>query len=95
MHGKRDGQMAMKAISNEIIKFHKNMILETYQTLKWHAQDIDCLMCHQVGARPHKQMASLASVDIKLAPITYKYFGNITSARLLFNAHIRCSTCRK
>lgn len=86
-HGKLDGQMLMKSISNEIVKFHKKMIGETYQTLDWSGQDVDCLMCHQVGARPHKQMASLANVDIKRAPITYKYFGNITSATIPVNFH--------
>jgi len=85
--GNLEGQMLMKSISNEIVQFHKNMIGHTYDTLHWDAQDIDCLMCHQVGARPHKQMASLAKVALDRAPITYKHFGNITSATIPVNLH--------
>ena len=86
-HGNIEGQMLMKPISKEIVRYHQKMIDKTYQSLHWEADEIDCLMCHQVGARPHKQMASLAKVDIERAPITYKKLGNITSATIPVNFH--------
>lgn len=86
--GNVEGQMLMKPISDEIVGFHKRMIEDTYSRLEWTSHDIDKLYCHQVGARPHKQMASLANVDIEKAPITYRKYGNITSATIPVNFHL-------
>ena len=83
--GHLDGQMLMKPISHEIVSYHQNLIHRTYESLDWRADEVDCLVCHQVGARPHRQMASLAEVDLDKAPITYEKFGNITSATIPVN----------
>jgi len=85
--GNIEGQMLMKPISDEIVNYHQNLIGRTYDSLQWKANEVDCLMCHQVGARPHRQMASLAEVDVDRAPVTYKKFGNITSATIPVNFH--------
>ncbi len=85
--GHVDGQMLMKSISDEIISFHKTMIEDTYEKLSWAPEDVDRLYCHQVGARPHRQMTSLANISRDKAPITYKKFGNITSATMPVNFH--------
>ncbi len=85
--GHVEGQMLMKSISIEIVGFHRQMIRDTYHKLSWKPTDIDWLYCHQVGAKPHYQMAELAEIDTEKAPITYRKFGNITSATIPVNFH--------
>jgi 3-oxoacyl-[acyl-carrier-protein] synthase-3 len=85
--GNIEGQMLMKPISKEIVGYHRKMIDKTYDALNWSSDNIDWLFCHQVGARPHRQMASLANISLDRAPITYKYFGNITSATIPVNLY--------
>ena len=85
--GRIEGQMLMKSISIEIVDFHRCMIGDTYRKLAWKPEDVDWLYCHQVGARPHRQMAELAKIDTQKAPITYRKFGNITSATIPVNFH--------
>jgi len=76
------GQMLMKDISETFLRLHANAIDETYLDLGWQAADVDYLACHQVGARPHQQLARLTGVDVSRAPITYREYGNLTSATL-------------
>ena len=85
--GKIEGQMLMKPISNEIVGYHRRMINATYSSLNWSSETVDWLYCHQVGARPHRQMASLADIELERAPITYQYYGNITSATIPMNLY--------
>jgi len=82
-----EGQMHMSEISDCMIRYHKEMIAATYENLLWSAGEVDHLVCHQVGKRPHKKMARLANVSIDKAPVTYRMYGNITSATVPVNLH--------
>ena len=85
--GEIQGQMMMSSISKEMIAFHQSMIDSTYKGLIWSSSEVDQLICHQVGHRPHRKMASVANVPVNRAPITYRQFGNITSATIPVNLY--------
>ena len=85
--GEIQGQMMMSSISKEMIAFHRSMIDSTYKGLIWSSSEVDQLICHQVGHRPHRKMASVANVPVNRAPITYRQFGNITSATIPVNLY--------
>jgi len=80
--GRRSGQMIMDKISAVMIRMHQSIISDTYSTLNWQPEDIDHLICHQVGSKPHQRMAALAGIEIEKAPITFQNYGNLTSATL-------------
>ncbi|MEQ8314263.1 MAG: ketoacyl-ACP synthase III [Gammaproteobacteria bacterium] len=80
--GKRCGQMLMDKISAAALYMHKSLISETYKSLSWQPSDIDYLICHQAGRKPHQRFAELAEVDISKAPVTYENLGNLTSASI-------------
>ena len=61
---------------------HKSLISGTYEALGWQPDDVDFLICHQAGKRPHEKCAELASVELEKAPITYEDYGNLTSASI-------------
>jgi len=85
--GEMHGQMMMSSISKEMIAFHQAMIDSTYAGLIWSPSEVDHLICHQVGQRPHKKMARVAHVPVNRAPITYRHLGNITSATIPVNLY--------
>ena len=78
-------EMNMETISRAMIAEHEEMMPGTYASLGWGSEQIGALYCHQVGARPHRKMAQMASVPINKAPITYDYYGNLTSATFAVN----------
>lgn len=78
--GNRYGQMLMEKISAAALYLHKSLITDTYNSLKWKPKDVDFLICHQAGKKPHQRFAKLAEVDISKAPVTYENLGNLTSA---------------
>lgn len=80
--GKRQGQMLMEKISAAALHMHRALITETYRELQWQPKDIDFLICHQAGRKPHQRFAEMAEVDIAKAPITYEDLGNLTSASI-------------
>jgi len=80
--GKRQGQMLMEKISAAALHMHRALITETYKELRWQPKDIDFLICHQAGRKPHQRFAEMAEVDIAKAPITYEDLGNLTSASI-------------
>ena len=80
--GKSCGKMLMEKISAAALFMHKSLINETYESLSWKPGDVDFLICHQAGRKPHQRFAELAEVDISKAPVTYEYFGNLTSASI-------------
>ncbi|MBJ7540041.1 3-oxoacyl-ACP synthase III family protein [Marinomonas transparens] len=91
--GGYDGQMVMGKISSVMIRLHASIIEQTYQSLNWKNTDIDHLICHQVGQKPHIRMADMAKVSQSIAPISYKLFGNITTATIpanLYNVKPNC-----
>lgn len=80
--GKRCGQMIMDKISAVMIRMHQAIIKETYATLAWQPGDVDHLICHQVGSKPHHRMAKLAGIQLEKAPTIFKSYGNLTSATI-------------
>lgn len=80
--GKRCGQMIMDKISAVMIRMHQSLIKETYQELSWQPADVDHLICHQVGSKPHHRMAKLAGIDLQKAPTIFQSYGNLTSATI-------------
>ena len=80
--GKRCGQMIMDKISAVMIRMHQALIKETYEGLDWQPGDVDHLICHQVGTKPHQRMAKLAGIDLQKAPTIFQSYGNLTSATI-------------
>lgn len=80
--------MLMENISNQGVSLHQNEIKNTYSRLNWEPQSIRKLYCHQVGAKTHIQMASLATQPITKSPITYELYGNLTSATFPVNMYL-------
>lgn len=79
------GQMLMREITVQILRLHKMFIDSTYKLLNWTPETIDKLYCHQTGAKPHLGLTHLAQQPIKKAPITYDFYGNLTSASIPVN----------
>ena len=75
-----EGQMDMGAMSKMLVGLHGEMIEDTYSHLGWTPDNVDCMYCHQVGAKPHRLLTRLAKVE--RAPITYDWLGNLTSAAI-------------
>ena len=80
--GKRCGQMIMDKISAVMIRMHQAIINDTYQELAWKPEDVDHLICHQVGSKPHHRMAKLAGIRLEKAPTIFQSYGNLTSATI-------------
>ncbi len=80
--GKRCGQMIMDKISAVMIRMHQSLIAETYKALNWKPDDVDHLICHQVGSKPHHRMAKLAGIALEKAPTIFQRYGNLTSATM-------------
>lgn len=81
-NGKRCGQMIMDKISAAVIHMHKSLIRDTYKMLNWQPDDVDHLICHQAGCKPHHKMAQLAGIELNKAPTTFERYGNLTSATI-------------
>ncbi len=81
-NGKRCGQMIMDKISAVMIRMHRSLIKETYKMLDWSPDDVDHLICHQVGSKPHHRMAKLAGIALEKAPTIFQSDGNLTSATI-------------
>ncbi|NKB32196.1 MAG: ketoacyl-ACP synthase III [Pseudomonadales bacterium] len=80
--GRRNGEMAMDKISGVMIRMHQDLITETYEELAWKPKDVDHLICHQVGSKPHHRMAKLAGISLEKAPTIFQSYGNLTSATI-------------
>ncbi|MEX0619116.1 MAG: ketoacyl-ACP synthase III [Pseudohongiellaceae bacterium] len=80
--GKRCGQMVMDKISAVMIRMHQALISETYSSLNWKPQDVDHLICHQIGIKPHMKMIKLAGIALEKAPTIFQSYGNLTSATI-------------
>ncbi|WP_198939397.1 3-oxoacyl-[acyl-carrier-protein] synthase III C-terminal domain-containing protein [Motiliproteus sp. MSK22-1] len=78
----------MDKISKAIITMHGNLIEQTYECLGWTPDEIDHLVCHQVGRKPHQRLVGMTGIEAERAPVTYRNYGNITSATIPFNLHL-------
>ncbi len=80
-----EGQMLMKEISVKMVKMHGAHIRNTYESLGWIPDDVDTLITHQVGRRPHLSLSRISSVPLSRATQTYEKFGNLTSTTIPVN----------
>jgi acyl-CoA:acyl-CoA alkyltransferase len=83
-----DGQMLMRPISNAILKLHSEAITKTYETLNWQPDEVDKIVSHQVGWKPHLQLTEAAKMPQDKATCTVKKFGNLTSATIPVNLYM-------
>ena len=65
-----------------MLRMHRALIDETYKVLNWKPKDVDHLICHQVGSKPHHRMAKLAGIELEKAPTIFPSYGNLTSATI-------------
>ena len=77
-----EGQMLMKGITDTISQIHLQMISNCYHYLDWSPDEVDFLACHQVGKKSHQGLCEMAEVPIDKAPVTYKEYGNTTTATI-------------
>ena len=77
-----EGHMYMKSISHQIASLHKQKIKNAYKAVGWTPNDIEHLICHQVGGTPHNLLCRIAGVSVGKSTRTYPMLGNITSATM-------------
>lgn len=80
-----DGEMVMGKICSLTIGLHKVVYRRALELLQWDASGIDCLITHQVGARPFQLLSEAFEVAKNRMTRTYHTLGNITSATLPVN----------
>lgn len=77
-----EGQMLMKGITDKINEIHTNMIGDMYRDLDWQPEDVDYLICHQVGKKSVKDFCDIANISADKTPLTYIYLGNTASCSI-------------
>lgn len=80
--GRKEGHVDMQAICTEAISYHQELIENTYEKLNWSPNDVNSLVLHQAGLKPHKQLSKVADIDLKRAPETISKLGNLASATI-------------
>ena len=78
-------EMEMETLGRAMITGHKLLMDDTYSALGWQPGEVDRLFTHQVGARPHRHISTMAHIDVDRAPKTYDLYGNLTSATFAVN----------
>jgi len=84
-NGEVDGQMLMRDICKDQMHYQNILIDNTYNKLNWTPDDIDRLVCHQMGRKPLENAAKVTGISINRATKTYDYFGNVASASVPIN----------
>lgn len=79
------GAMQMGKICAKTIELHLEVYNRALEALGWQPQEIDCLITHQVGQRPHAMAPELFNVPEKKLTKTFDYLGNLTTATLPVN----------
>lgn len=79
------GAMLMSDMSRFFKTFNEDIIDETYKKLDWKSADVDFLISHQIGVKPHEQILALSGVPSDRAPSSYELCGNLTSATIPYN----------
>lgn len=78
-------EMEMETLGKVLVSGHKDILEGTYSKLGWVPDDIGTLYSHQVGARPHRNLAAMVGVTEDRAPKTFNKYGNLTSATFAVN----------
>lgn len=77
-----DGQMLMKGITDKINEIHQDMITDMYRDLAWQPDEVDYMICHQVGKKSVRDFCNISQVPIERTPLTYIYLGNTASCSI-------------
>lgn len=84
-NGYIEGQMVMGKICAVTFNAHKKVYRDTMDVLGWSPDSIDCLITHQVGAKPFSELSRIFNVPKSKMTRTYHSLGNITSATFPVN----------
>ncbi len=74
--------MKMGKICAATISLVREMIPETLNKLHWQRDDIDLMICHQVGKRPFDKYLELFDITAEKSIATYPKLGNMASATI-------------
>lgn len=77
-----EGQMLMKGMTDTINKVHTEMMPDTYSDLQWNPDEVDYMICHQVGKKSVTDLCDISSVPMEKTPLTYIYLGNTASCSI-------------
>lgn len=77
-----EGQMLMKGITDTINEVHAEMMPATWRDLNWAPQDVDYMICHQVGKKSVTALCEISNVPLEKTPLTYVYLGNTASCSI-------------
>lgn len=77
-----EGEMVMDKICALTLARHCNLYNASKQNIEWFGQGADKTYCHQVGSTPHRELFKRLNLDLDKAPISYDYFGNLTSVTI-------------
>lgn len=77
-----EGQMLMKGITDTINEIHTEMMPQTYSDLDWQPEDVDYMICHQVGKKSVTALCDISGVPLEKTPLTYIYLGNTASCSI-------------
>ena len=74
--------MKMGKICAATINLVKEMIPGTLDKLQWSREDIDLMVCHQVGKRPFDKYLDIFGLTQEKSIATYPRLGNMASATI-------------
>ena len=74
--------MQMGKICAATIGLVKEMIPSTLEQLHWRRDEIDLMMCHQVGKRPFDKYLAIFGMPADKSIATYPRLGNMASATI-------------
>jgi 3-oxoacyl-[acyl-carrier-protein] synthase-3 len=77
-----EGQMLMKGITDTINQVHTEMMPGTYGDLGWKPEEVDHMICHQVGKKSVTDLCNISNVPLDKTPVTYIYLGNTASCSI-------------
>lgn len=77
-----DGVMDMQRICLESLEFHKQEIQSTYDGLDWQPADVNRVVAHQAGLKPHKWLMDAIGIPEERSNSTIERFGNIATATI-------------
>ena len=87
------GEMVMDKICAKTLLAQRNMLKEAKKKPDWTAPEY--IIPHQVGKRPHLEVAKMFDLPVSRLSKTYEKLGNITSATIpvnIYNSLQRCDT---
>lgn len=77
MDGRIDGQMLMAKICRATLRMQIKLFRRAMEELSWAPQDIDHVVCHQVGRLYHAHLCECLGLSLEKARETYQELGNL------------------